>query len=286
MELSDSPEIIWSNTDYPYICLIDKKRTLTFREAIMSTVKEGDVVVEVGAGTGILSLFAVEAGASKVIAVELDSVLVKSLKETIKANHCEDKVEIIEGNALTVDLPQNVDVVIGELIETGLLDEMQVAVMNNLHERGAIGEKTKVIPKAYNTFLQLVHTDSSFYGYHIATPKHDWPYYSEDTNSWEQLKTETVSEIKQVGHFDFQSGRVEPKVDVTLEFTIEDNTTANTIRLSGEAQLNDEITLGACNSFSGDKVLHLDKDYRGTVRFKVSYTMGAGLDNLKIEQTT
>src|SRR5665213_2085066 len=107
--MSDSPATIWSNTDYPYICLIDRKRTLAFREAIKEVVKPGDTVVEVGAGTGILSLFAVEAGAAQVTAVELDPVLVKSLGETMRANHCEDKVQIIEGDALTVELPKNVD---------------------------------------------------------------------------------------------------------------------------------------------------------------------------------
>jgi hypothetical protein len=154
--------------------------------------------------------------------------------------------------------------------------------MNGLHARGVINRNTKLIPKSYDTFIQLVDTDATFYGYHIATPKHDWPYYSEDTNSWAQLQVTNVSDTQKVGHFDFQAGPVEPKVDTTLEFTIPDGKTANAIRLSGAAQLTDSITLGACNSFSGDKILHLNKVCKGTVRLRVKYTMGAGLDNLEI----
>jgi len=47
-------QIIWSNTDYPYACLLDVERTEAFRKAIQKVVKPGDIVVEVGAGTGIL----------------------------------------------------------------------------------------------------------------------------------------------------------------------------------------------------------------------------------------
>lgn len=281
--MADETGIIWSNTDYPYICLIDKKRTLAFKDAINEVVEPGDVVVEVGAGTGILSLFAVDAGASKVYAVEIDPVLARSLQETIRVNKVEDKIEIIEGDALKVDLPKNVDVVIGELIETGLLDEMQVAVMNGLHNRGVIGDKTKLIPQSYDTYFELVHTESNFFGYHIATPKHDWPYYSEDKDSWEQLEVLDLTERQKVGHFDFKAGVVEPKVDVTLKFTIPEGKTANAFRWAGAAQLSDNIELGACNSFSGDKILHLDKPLEGSVKLKVSYTMGAGLDNLSVQ---
>ena len=283
--MSDSPAIIWSNTDYPYICLIDKKRTLAFRAAIKEVVQPGDTVVEVGAGTGILSLFAVEAGAAKVYAVEIDPVLAECLRKTVKLNNAEDKIEVVEADAQTAELPQNVNVVIGELVDTGLLDEMQVAVMNSLRGRSVIGSQTKLIPQAYETFLQLVDTDNQFYGYQIAAPKHDWPYYSQDSGNWEQLKVTAVSKPQKVGHFDFAAGLVAYKIDKTLEFTVVPGEKATALRLSGIAHLTDNIKIGACNSFNGDKILYLDETHQGQVTLKVSYTMGAGLDNLNVTPT-
>ena len=46
-----------------YACLIDKSRVEAFRKTINEVVKVGDVVLEVRAGTGILSRFAASAGA-------------------------------------------------------------------------------------------------------------------------------------------------------------------------------------------------------------------------------
>ena len=52
------------------LMLRDRVRNETFREGIGAAVTPGNVVLDVGAGTGILSLFCIQAGAQRVYAVE------------------------------------------------------------------------------------------------------------------------------------------------------------------------------------------------------------------------
>jgi SAM-dependent methyltransferase len=271
---------IWSGTDFPYMCLIDIYRTQTFKKAIEETVKPGDIVVDVGSGTGILAFFAAKAGAKKVYAVEIDHMMAESLRTSIGLNNLQDIVEVVEGDARKVELPKGADVVLAELIETGLLDEMQVLALNTLREKGVIDEHTKIIPGAYETFIRLLEVKNDFYGFKIAAPKHDWPFYSLDAKEWHQLEKEYATEPQGVGKVDFMAGLVDPQVDKTLEFSIPAGKSVNALELSGMSQLSPGVSLGPAHSYNGNKILYFD-EVAGPKDLKLhfSYKMSHGLGN-------
>jgi len=283
--MREQEEFIWANTDYPYLCLVDKKRTKAFREAIHKAVKPGDVVVDVGSGTGIFALFAAEAGASKVYAVEVEHQLATCLRQTVAGSKYKDVIEVVEGNALEVDLPKNIDVLIAELIETGLMDEMQVPVMNALHQAGIVGTKTKVIPQAYQTNLELVHVDDEFYGYKIKAPKHMWPFYALDLNEWSHPIVTPLSSKLTVADLNLEGGTNNQDVDMTLNFKLlKADKPINAIRISGLLTLTDGVELGAAHSVNGDKILSLPEEIPpedDQVNLHVSYKMGGGLGSFQ-----
>ena len=78
--------------------LLDKIRCDAFREAIQRSVKVGDVVVDLGAGTGLLSFFAAQAGARHVYAIEM-SPIAKVAAELIEANGFRDRITLIRKNS-------------------------------------------------------------------------------------------------------------------------------------------------------------------------------------------
>jgi len=283
--MRDQEEFIWANTDYPYLCLVDIKRTETFKQAIQKVVKPGSIVIDIGSGTGIFALFAAEAGAAKVYAVEVEHLLATCLRQTVAASKYEDVIEVVEGNALEVDLPKNVDVVIAELIETGLMDEMQVPVMNALHEQGIIGSNTKVIPQANKTNLELIHIDDTFYGHVIKAPKHMWPFYNLDSKEWSQPTVTPLSDKLTVVDLNLEGGVNNQDVDKTLTFKIlKTDKPINAIRISGILTLTNGVELGAAHSVNGDKVLSLPEDFHPTadqVNLHVSYKMGGGLGSFQ-----
>jgi ribosomal protein L11 methyltransferase len=89
--------------------------TVMCLQALEKVVKSGDTVVDVGTGSGVLSIGAALLGASKVHALDLDEVAVKSAQENVILNKVDHIVEVFHGNLLdSVNNPS--DVVVGNLL--------------------------------------------------------------------------------------------------------------------------------------------------------------------------
>jgi predicted RNA methylase len=276
---------IWSNTDYPYQCLLDTRRTTAFRAAIQATVRRGDVVVDAGAGSGILSLFAARAGAGKIYAVEIDPFLASCLARSVKANGLAHVVEVVQDDVHRAPLPEDVDVFICEMMETGLMDETQVTAVDSLRGRKVVTSRTRLIPLRYETFVELGFTDFSYYGYRVFAPKHDWPHYLGGGSGW--LATSFVARTRphRVGEFDFR--RALPRdVDETLAIEVDSDGLVNAVRISACTHLADGLSLGATNALNGDKILPIDEARlcAGEVALaRVRYRMGGGLGSFRAE---
>ncbi|KAM6970880.1 protein arginine N-methyltransferase 6 [Tautogolabrus adspersus] len=104
--------------------IADHVRTNTYRMAILrnSELIRGKVVLDVGAGTGVLSMFCVQAGAKKVFAVEACSIA-EQAANIVRQNNMEDRIEVIRGTVETVDLPEQVEVIVSEWMGYALLHE-------------------------------------------------------------------------------------------------------------------------------------------------------------------
>jgi len=106
--------------------LADDARISAFRLAIKEVVQPGDVVLDLGAGTGILGLLACQSGAKRVYSID-EGGMIELAREICRANGFADRVEFIKGLSTRVDLPERVDVVVADQIgrfgfEAGLLD--------------------------------------------------------------------------------------------------------------------------------------------------------------------
>jgi protein arginine N-methyltransferase 1 len=99
-----------------YWMLADRVRSERLRKAVFRTVRPGDVVLDVGTGTGLLSMFAVQAGAARVYALEHCPATAELARDVIANNRMDDRITVIEGSAVEVELPEPVDVLLIELI--------------------------------------------------------------------------------------------------------------------------------------------------------------------------
>src|SRR5271170_7083584 len=95
--------------------LMDRIRCDAYQDAIRRTVKPGNVVVDLGAGTGLLSFFALQAGARHVFAIE-KSGIAEVAAELVEANGFRDRITLIRENSKRVRLPERCNVLITETL--------------------------------------------------------------------------------------------------------------------------------------------------------------------------
>ncbi|MBY0384273.1 50S ribosomal protein L11 methyltransferase [bacterium] len=140
-----------------------------FRAAIFAKVKPGDVVLDLGTGTGLHAIFAAQAGAQRVYAVDSEAI-VQMAKVTAEKNHCLEKITFIQTSSETLELPEKVDVIITNIGFFNTLKYLPQVVSRHLKPGG------QLIPESVNLEFALLE-DANFY----------------DTNikSWEQNKFAT-----------------------------------------------------------------------------------------------
>ncbi len=129
----------------------DSARTDAFHRAITSAVKPGDVVLDVGAGSGILSLFAARAGARRVYAVECTPIA-RLAARLAQVNGLSDTVQIIEAPIESVTLPERVDVIVSEWLGTIGVDENLLGLVLTARDRW-LRSPDRVLPRRITAWM-------------------------------------------------------------------------------------------------------------------------------------
>lgn len=137
-----------------YQMLSDNIRMNAYREAIFKSVKAGDVVVDLGAGTGLLGIWAIQAGASKVYAIEKTDAI-HLAKEIARANNCLNKIEFINKNSMEVELPERANVLVSETLGSFGIDENTIQFTADARER-FLRDDGVVIPSSIELFVAPV----------------------------------------------------------------------------------------------------------------------------------
>ncbi|XP_063222637.1 protein arginine N-methyltransferase 1-like [Bacillus rossius redtenbacheri] len=98
--------------------LKDEVRTLTYRNSMYHNkhLFKGKVVLDIGCGTGILSMFAAKSGAARVIGIECSNIVDYAV-QIVSDNNLQNVVTIVKGKVEEVELPdgiKDVDIIISE----------------------------------------------------------------------------------------------------------------------------------------------------------------------------
>ena len=133
----------------------DRVRTEAFRRAINAVVRPGDIVLDVGAGSGILSVFAARAGAAGVYAVERTPIAAL-VEQLAAANGVAEIVRVIHADVVDIELPEQVDVIVSEWLGGFGIDEGMLAPVIAARDRW-LKPGGVMIPHTVTAWTALVH---------------------------------------------------------------------------------------------------------------------------------
>ena len=243
--------------------LLDDKRVSVFKEAVEKSVKPGDIVFDLGTGSGILAMIAART-AKQVYAVELDPITTKNIKKNVKENNFKN-IKVIEDDAAYYPFSEKADVVIAELLDTGLITEPQVPVLNSIIEKGLLKEGGIIIPEEVYNSAQIVISKMG----HI--------YYDEEVTS-EEVSNEIIYDT--INFYQVNNENVE----YLLEFDLKEDIKNPAVRLNTYTKLKNDLISGSSPMLNPPLVIPVTGELTaGTVKIKLSYIMGGDLESIDVQ---
>jgi protein arginine N-methyltransferase 1 len=140
--------------------IVDAVRLDAYAEALRRHVKPDCVVVDIGAGTGILSLLACKLGARRVYAIEPSDAAALIL-ETSRDNGCGELITVLQQRSTEVELPERADVIVSDL--RGVLPPFHRHFTDIADARARLlGDNGVLIPRADRIFAAVVSAPAVF----------------------------------------------------------------------------------------------------------------------------
>ena len=270
----------FSSIDFVGQCLVDVERTLSFQKAINEVVKKNDLVLDLGTGSGIMALSAAKAGAKKVYAVEFDTFVSEIAKKGIAFNHSEKKMLVLNNDARILHFPKKIkfNVVISEMLTTGMVDEPQIQAINNLHKEKLVTESTIFLPSRQDTNISLVNADFTMFGFKLPMTLHLWKWHD-----WSKLKISKITNKIILNSISFKQKNNE-KFETTVTLEVKKSGIINGLFLTSRTFLTEKIFLDDTEALNAPMLVPIEEKSvkeGQEIKIKVSYIFGGGYKNFK-----
>ena len=284
-------------TSYHLNLLKDTERLAVFKEAIDDFGKQLDsdldsdldlnldlednskIAFDLGCGSGVLSYFAKDYF-DKIIAIDLNSKIIKYTKENLAEF---DNIEVYCSDVIGFDFDNKADLIICEMLDTGLIDEEEVPVLN--YAKNFLKEDGKIIPQGIINSAELIYMKSPFIQYEDkgANPKYkilsDSVVFSEfdflddiDENFSKNIKFKLSERL-------FNEVDKVDKVD-----RVENRVIVNGIKLTTFTRLNDNIISGPSPMLNPCLLIPIDEvaiGFDDILEIELSYVMGQGIETIR-----
>ncbi|CAH1424268.1 unnamed protein product [Lactuca virosa] len=157
-----SPKPMLATTSYLDM-LNDAPRNKAYRDAIDKTVTKNCHVLDIGSGTGLLSMMGARAMgiAGMVTACESYLPMVKLMKKVLRANNMDHKIRLFNKRSdelqVGVDIASRAHVLVSEILDSQLLGEGLIPTLQHAYDNLLV-ENYKTVPYRATTYAQLVES--------------------------------------------------------------------------------------------------------------------------------
>jgi predicted RNA methylase len=144
--------------------LNDHVRNKAFHLALEAVITNSSRVLDIGAGTGLLSMMSSRLGAKHVLGIEKNTILNKLGHEILELNGFnEDQIQLYSGQSYAVKvgskyLPEPANVLVSETLDSWVIEEGFLVALHDARLRGLISKDAVIIPNRATLYCQLVET--------------------------------------------------------------------------------------------------------------------------------
>ncbi len=131
--------------------LADNPRNRAFERAIQAQIEPGQVVCDLGCGTGILGFMALRAGAGRVIGIEQDRVIDEA-RQLAAANMWSERTVYLQGRSDELSPPEPADWIVVEWLSSLGADEWPPWILADALQR-YLKPGGRIIPAAVQHYL-------------------------------------------------------------------------------------------------------------------------------------
>lgn len=136
------------------VMLADAKRNQALAQSLVAAVRPGDVVIDLGAGSGLLALVAARQGARKVYAIER-SPMAAVARRLVAQNGYEEVIEVVQADSFDWQPPERAQVLISETLGFAVFDEQLRACVADARERMLVPD-ARIIPERIDVYAAPV----------------------------------------------------------------------------------------------------------------------------------
>jgi len=206
----------------------------SYKEVIEKKVKD-KTVVEIGAGaTAPLAIMCANSGAKMVYAIEINENAAEKATKLIYEKGLSDRIKVIVGNAMTIELPETVDICLSDIIGCIGSSEGAISILNNAKD--FLNDSGIMIPERCITKIAPVFLPDNLY--HDAFIQYIANYYTKAVYE----KTHRKFPFTRFEFYNFPASHLidEPQIFEALYFNepLEENfTTSARFQVSSECSL-------------------------------------------------